>query len=77
MPSPDDQGLPPVDPLPGSNDPLSPGRVDVHPSRDAGVEQLPDDDDRRPIDGDDAPLDPRPTDEETDNAEFDGQPDPR
>jgi hypothetical protein len=41
------------------------------------VEQLPNDDDHRPIDGGDTPLDPQPTNEETDNAEFDGQPDPR
>ncbi|MBF8779365.1 hypothetical protein [Pseudomonas fulva] len=77
MPAPDNHDIPPVDPLPTSGNPLSPGRTDVHPSREAGVEELPDDHDQRPVEGDDTQLDPRPTDQETDNAEFDDQPNPR
>lgn len=65
------------DPMPTSPDPLSPGRTDVDPLKEQGIDELPDNEGERPLDDDDAGLDPDRVREETDNAVLDRQPDPR
>ncbi|MCF4996340.1 hypothetical protein GIW70_13900 [Pseudomonas syringae] len=65
------------DPMPTSPDPLSPGRTEVDPMREPGIDELPDNEGERPLDNDDAGLDPDQVREETDNAVMDNQQDPR
>jgi len=65
------------DPMPTSPDPLSPGRTDVDPMKEEGIDELPDNEDERPLDDDDVGLDPERVREETDNAVMDNQQDPR
>lgn len=72
-PSPDIKAVSPDDPAPFSPDPLSPGRTDVNPSREPGVEELPDTEGQRPLDDQDTGIDPGRVREETDNGELDDQ----
>ncbi|CAI8976875.1 MatE family transporter [Pseudomonas sp. IT-347P] len=65
------------DPMPTSPDPLSPGRTEVDPMKERGIDELPDNEGERPLDDDDAGLDPERVREETDNAVMDNQQDPR
>jgi hypothetical protein len=65
------------DPLPTSPDPLSPGRTDVDPMKEEGMDELPDNEGERPLDDDSTGLDPDRVREETDNAVLDRQQDPR
>ncbi|CEL29275.1 MULTISPECIES: hypothetical protein [Pseudomonas] len=65
------------DPMPTSPDPLSPGRTEVDPMKEEGVDELPDNEGERPLDDDDVGLDPERVREETDNAVMDNQQDPR
>jgi hypothetical protein len=66
------------DPLPTSPDPLSPGRVDLDPSDRPGVDELPGNEGAIPLDtDDDAPVVEEMADVDVDNAEMDGEPDPR
>ncbi|VEF11533.1 Uncharacterised protein [Pseudomonas fluorescens] len=65
------------DPMPTSPDPLSPGRTEVDPSKDAGVDELPDNEGEIPLDDDSTGLDPERVRQETDNAVTDKQQDPR
>jgi hypothetical protein len=65
------------DPLPTSPDPLSPGRTDVDPMKEEGMDELPDNEGERPLDDDSTGLDPDRVREETDNAVMDRQQDPR
>lgn len=72
-----DQGKPGDDPLPTTPDPLSPGRTEVDPTKERGIDELPDNEGEIPLDDDDAGLDPEHVRQETDNAEMDDQPNPR
>lgn len=65
--------------VPGSPQPLSPGRVTVNPDREAGVDELPNNEVTQPHPDDDAGLDPDLAEMDMDlpNAEFDDQPNPR
>lgn len=72
-PSSDIKAVSPDDPAPFSPDPLSPGRTDVNPSREPGVEELPDTEGQRPLDDQDTGIDPGRVREETDNGELDDQ----
>lgn len=66
------------EPLPASNEPLSPGRTDVNPSDQAGVDELPDNEGLVPLDtNDEAPVQEEMPDVDVDNAEMDDQPNPR
>jgi hypothetical protein len=65
------------DSLPVSPDPLSPGRTEVDPMREGGIEQLPDNEGQRPLDDDSTGLDPDRVREETGNGEMDREPNPR
>ena len=68
------------DPMPTSPDPLSPGRTEVDPMKEQGIDELPDNEGERPLDDDvddDVGLDPERVREETDNAVMDNQQDPR
>lgn len=65
------------DPMPTSPDPLSPGRTEVDPMKERGIDELPDNEGERPLDDDDAGLDPERVREQTDNAVLDNQQDPR
>lgn len=69
----------PDSPMPGQPEPLSPGRVDVDPDDEAGVDELPDNDGNVPLNDEDSDedLDPERVREETDNAERDEQTNPR
>jgi hypothetical protein len=64
------------DPMPTSPDPLSPGRTEVDPIKEDGIDELPDNEGERPLDDDDTGLDPDRVREETDNAVMDKQQDP-
>jgi hypothetical protein len=55
---------------------LSPGRTEVDPIKEKGIDELPDNEGERPLD-DDVGLDPERVREETDNAVMDTQQDPR
>ncbi len=69
------QGNTPMDyPLPVAPGPLDPGRPDVPPRPEDGVEQVPDHEGERPLDDDDTGLDPGRVREETDG---DREQDPR
>jgi hypothetical protein len=65
------------DPMPTSPDPMSPGRTEVDPMKEEGIDELPDNEGERPLDDDDAGLDPDRIREETDNAVMDRPQDPR
>ena len=65
------------DPMPTSPDPLSPGRTEVDPMKEEGMDELPDNEGERPLDDDSTGLDPGRVREETDNAVMDRQQDPR
>lgn len=69
-------GMSEDDPMPTSPDPLSPGRTEVDPMKEEGIDELPDNEGERPLD-DDVGLDPERVREETDNAVMDTQQDPR
>jgi hypothetical protein len=63
--------------MPTSPDPLSPGRTEVDPMKEEGIDELPDNEGERPLDDDSTGLDPDRVREETDNAVLDKQQDPR
>lgn len=65
------------DPMPASPDPLSPGRTEVDPMKEEGIDELPDNEGERPLNDDNVGLDPERVREETDNAVMDNQRDPR
>lgn len=62
--------------VPGSPSPLSPGRVTVNPDDEAGVDELPNDEGAVPHGRDDTGLADM-NDIDVDNAEMDGEPNPR
>lgn len=65
-------------PLPTSQTPLSPGRTDINPSDQPGIDELPDNEGAVPLDtDDDAPVQEEMADVDVDNAEMDDQPNPR
>jgi hypothetical protein len=64
--------------IPGSAPPLSPGRTDVNPDDQPGVDELPGNELERPRDGNDgAPIERETPDIDVDNAEMDDAPNPR
>jgi hypothetical protein len=65
------------DPTPTSPDPLSPGRTEVDPMKEEGIDELPDNEGEHPLDDDSGGLDPDRVREETDNAVLDKQQDSR
>lgn len=66
------------DPIPTDPQPLSPGRTTVHPEDKPGIDELPNNEGAIPLRQDDGTdLDPERVREETDNAERDGQDNPR
>lgn len=72
------QGSTPPDyPLPVSPGPLEPGRPDVVPVPEEGIDELPNNEGERPLDDDHTGLDPERVKEETDNAVMDNEQDPR
>ncbi|WP_065617041.1 hypothetical protein [Pseudomonas moraviensis] len=72
-----DQGKQGDDPLPTTPDPLSPGRTEVDPMKERGIDELPDNEGEIPLDDDSTGLDPERVRQETDTAEMDDQPNPR
>ncbi|MFU2325578.1 hypothetical protein [Pseudomonas sp. NFX98] len=70
-------GMSQDDPMPTSPDPLSPGRTEVDPMKEEGIDELPENEGERPLDDDSTGLDPDRVREETDNAVMDRQQDPR
>lgn len=69
----DDDGLV----IPGSAPPLSPGRTDVNPDDQAGVDELPGNERVTPRDELDAPPERGTPDIDVDKAEMDDAPNPR
>jgi hypothetical protein len=66
------------DTYPGTPDPLSPGRTDINPSGDKGYDELPDNDGKTPLDEDNEAGDQsKVPDQDPDNAEMDGESNPR
>lgn len=66
------------DPIPTHPEPLSPGRTTVNPEDERGIDELPNNEGAIPLRQDDGTdLDPERVREETDNAERDGQDNPR
>lgn len=66
------------DPIPTHTEPLSPGRTTVHPEDEPGIDELPNNEGAKPMEQrDGTDLDPERVREETDNAERDGEIDPR
>lgn len=63
--------------IPGSAPPLSPGRTDVNPDDQAGVDELPGNELEIPRDRSDDPIERETPDIDVDNAEMDDAPDPR
>lgn len=64
--------------FPGSPDPLSPGRTDLNPDDEPGVDELPDNEGEIPLDSNDESVVEREmVDMDPDNAERDDQPNPR
>lgn len=64
--------------IPGSAPPLSPGRTDVNPDDQAGVDELPNNELGRPRDrADGVPIERKAPDIDVDNAEMDDTPNPR
>lgn len=70
--TPDNSDLPPA-----STDPLSPGRTDLNPSDEPGIDQLPANDGDTPADESPTPYEEGVPDMDPDNAEMDDQPNPR
>lgn len=71
-------GMGGIDPIPTSPEPLSPGRTDVNPDREPGIDELPDNEGEIPLDTDDeAPLQEDVPDQDVDSAEMDDAPNPR
>lgn len=69
---------PTIDQLPGgTTDPLSPGRTDLNPSDEPGIDELPGNDGENPIDDSPTPYEEGAPDIDPDNAEMDHQPNPR
>lgn len=64
--------LPPVTPPP-----LSPGRTNLNPSDEPGIDELPDNEGEAPADGSPTPYEEGVPDMDPDNAELDDQPNPR
>lgn len=64
-------------PMPGEPDPLTPGRTDVNPDREPGINDLPGNDGVRPIEQPDGAIDPEGVQTDTDHAEHDGVVNPR
>jgi hypothetical protein len=62
--------------FPGTPRPLSPGRTDVNPDREPGIDELPNNDGELPEESD-VGLDPDLGDLDPDKAEMDDQPNPR
>lgn len=58
-------------------DPLSPGRADLNPSDEAGIDELPNNEVDAPNDESDNPYADDVPDIDPDNAEMDDQPNPR
>lgn len=58
-------------------DPLSPGRTDLNPSDEPGIDELPDNDGEAPVDEPPTPYEEGIPDMDPDNAEMDDQPNPR
>ncbi|MCK1790527.1 hypothetical protein [Pseudomonas violetae] len=66
------------DPIPTHPEPLSPGRTTINPEDQPGIDELPDNEGVRPIEeGDISEIDGDRIREETDNAERDGEINPR
>ena len=64
--------------IPGSAPPLSPGRTDVNPDDQAGVDELPGSELERPREQTDGvPVERETPDVDVDNAEMDDSPNPR
>ncbi|MCQ4310415.1 hypothetical protein NAV33_00675 [Pseudomonas stutzeri] len=64
--------------IPGSAPPLSPGRTDVNPDDQPGVDELPGDGLGVPrVNGNDNPVERETPDMDVDNAEMDDAPNPR
>jgi hypothetical protein len=58
-------------------DPLSPGRTDLNPSDEAGIDELPNNEVDMPKDESTNPYEDGVPDIDTDNAEMDDHPNPR
>jgi hypothetical protein len=71
------QTAPRPNPMPGEPDPLSPGRTDLNPDDEPGIDELPDNDGARPDQETDEPDQTNVPDIDPDNAEMDEQPNPR
>lgn len=67
-----DDTLPPT-----TTPPLSPGRTNLNPSDEPGVDELPDSEGAAPGDGSPTPYEQGVPDMDPDNAELDDQPNPR
>lgn len=65
----------PHSPMPGKPDPLSPGRVDLDPEHEPGIDELPDNDGQLPPKEDRGDIERVVGD--PDHAERDGVPNPR
>ena len=64
--------------IPGSAPPLSPGRIDVNPDDQPGVDELSGNEMQRPRDRKNGvPIEGETPDIDVDNAEMDDAPDPR
>ena len=64
--------------IPGSAPPLSPGRTDVNPDDQPGVDELPVDGLEVPLaNGDETPIERETPDIDVDKAEMDDAPNPR
>jgi len=75
---PNDIGTDDDDTFPASTDPLSPGRTDLDPSEDDGVDELPDNEGDTPMDdSDEAAVQENVPDQDVADAEMDGEPNPR
>ncbi|GAB3370487.1 hypothetical protein [Azotobacter armeniacus] len=65
-------------PYPGSPDPLNPGRTNLNPDDEPGVDELPDNEGAIPLEpNDETVVDREMVDMEPGNAEMDDQPSPR
>jgi len=62
---------------PENTDPLSPGRTDLNPSDEAGIDELPNNEVDAPSDESTNPYENGVPDIDPDNAEMDKQPNPR
>jgi hypothetical protein len=62
---------------PQGTDPLSPGRTDIHPSDQPGIDELPENEGDVAEDEHPTPYEEGVPDMDPDNAEFDDQPNPR